>query len=623
VGGAGNDTLTLAGSTTLTVANHISGIETITLGSQTPALGATGYSYNIAVDNDNDPVSGADLTTVLTVDGSALSSDVDTDPAVLAGETLIFNASSVTDFPVSVTGGSANDTLTGGGLADTLVGGAGSDIVSGGDSNDKLYGSSGFDVLYGGNGADTLEGGDDGDVLFGDAGSDVLLGGNGNDYLVGGSGDDTLTGGAGSDLFLFTSDAISDSTGATPDSITDFVSGVDKIRVVIPAADQNFDVSGFASVTSFADGIVSLVVPLQKGDAFYSTAEGKLYVDVNGDGSVNQGVDYVISTASVAAGDLGFEVTGGGSANSLVGGAGDDYLSGAGGNDTLTGGVGNDSLVGGADDDTFNVTFGTDTIGDLGTGNDVLNVSNGATANASVAISWAATAATSNNGAVFISLSNMATSVDLSLATGSSGFTVYGGNGSANVIGSANDDSVYGWLGDDTYAGGAGDDTLAGSVGDDSLSGGADDDIVDGGADDDTLTGGTGVDVLIGGSGTDTFVFANGDSGATEATADIITDFVTGVDSLSLGGPAGSDGVNYVEGIATDFATALANANANLATLNTADAGNVQTKLYVFQAVGTDGYLFIDSDADGDVDMVVVLDGVDDLSKISAADIDP
>jgi Ca2+-binding RTX toxin-like protein len=217
----------------------------------------------------------------------------------------------------------------------------------------------------------------------------------------------------------------------------------------------------------------------------------------------------------------------------------------------------------------------------------------------------------------------MATSVDLSLATGSSGFTVYGGNGSANVIGSANDDSVYGWLGDDTYAGGAGDDTLAGSVGDDSLSGGADDDIVDGGADDDTLTGGTGVDVLIGGSGTDTFVFANGDSGATEATADIITDFVTGVDSLSLGGPAGSDGVNYVEGIATDFATALANANANLATLNTADSGNVQTKLYVFQAVGTDGYLFIDSDADGDVDMVVVLDGVDDLSKISAADIDP
>jgi Ca2+-binding RTX toxin-like protein len=192
-----------------------------------------------------------------------------------------------------------------------------------------------------------------------------------------------------------------------------------------------------------------------------------------------------------------------------------------------------------------------------------------------------------------------------SVAAGDLGFEVAGG-GSAN--------SLVGGAGDDSLSGAAGNDTLAGSVGDDSLSGGADDD---------TLTGGTGVDVLIGGSGTDTFVFADGDSGATEATADIITDFVTGVDSLSLGGPAGSDGVNYVEGIATDFATALANANANLATLNTADAGNVQTKLYVFQAVGTDGYLFIDSDADGDVDMVVVLDGVDDLSKISAADIDP
>lgn len=61
--------------------------------------------------------------------------------------------------------------------------------------------------------------------------------------------------------------------------------------------------------------------------------------------------------------------------------------------------------------------------------------------------------------------------------------------------------------------------TIQGDPGDDRLVGLAGADI---------LVGGAGVDVLTGGGGADTFVFRTGDSGASAATADRITDFMAG-----------------------------------------------------------------------------------------------
>jgi Ca2+-binding RTX toxin-like protein len=117
---------------------------------------------------------------------------------------------------------------------------------------------------------------------------------------------------------------------------------------------------------------------LSKGDAFYSTADSKLYVDVDGNGTISQGADFVISTASVAAGDLNFSITGGAGANVLTGGAGADTIDGQGGIDSITGGAGSDRLTGGAAVDTFVLTStsGTDTITDFtaGAGGDVLQV---------------------------------------------------------------------------------------------------------------------------------------------------------------------------------------------------------------------------------------------------------
>jgi hypothetical protein len=76
--------------------------------------------------------------------------------------------------PVSMRGGSGND---------TLVGGSGPDKLSGGAGADKLIGRDGDDLLLGGSGNDTL---------FGGRGNDVLRGGQGLDSLSGGWGENRL-----------------------------------------------------------------------------------------------------------------------------------------------------------------------------------------------------------------------------------------------------------------------------------------------------------------------------------------------------------------------------------------------------------------------------------------------
>ena len=80
----------------------------------------------------------------------------------------------------------------------------------------------------GGSGADTIIGNALANILTGNAGNDTLSGGGGKDKLAGGAGADTLTGGLGaSDLFRFA--AVSDSTAAASDTISDFEHGRDHI----------------------------------------------------------------------------------------------------------------------------------------------------------------------------------------------------------------------------------------------------------------------------------------------------------------------------------------------------------------------------------------------------------
>ncbi|MBD0865359.1 MAG: hypothetical protein GDA36_07010 [Rhodobacteraceae bacterium] len=72
------------------------------------------------------------------------------------------------------------------------------------------------------------DGGDD--VLSGGVGNDTVMGGNGNDTVIGGNGNDTLTGGNGADTFVF-------AAGSGTDTITDFGTGADRIRIIVPQTD--------------------------------------------------------------------------------------------------------------------------------------------------------------------------------------------------------------------------------------------------------------------------------------------------------------------------------------------------------------------------------------------------
>lgn len=138
-------------------------------------------------------------------------------------------------------------------------------------------------------------------------------------------------------------------------------------------------------------------------------------------------------------------------------------------------------------------------------------------------------------------------------------------------------------------------------------------DIIIGGSNDDILAGGAGAtisDTLTGGAGKDKFVIIAGAASAAEA--DVVTDFVTKVDTLDMTGPVAGSATNFSKATATvaDFAAALAAANAALD----------KSVLYNVQQIGSDSYVFADAAASGSATEVVKLVGVS-LSGVAYTDI--
>ncbi|WP_374086577.1 calcium-binding protein [Methylomicrobium lacus] len=124
--------------------------------------------------------------------------------------------------------------------------------------------------------------GNDGDnILIGNDGANKIIGGAGNDIIAGGLGKDKLTGGGGNDIFIF-KDVLSKKN---IDTITDFQSGTDKIRlssVIFKDLDPDNDgiinfVSG-AGLKSGQTDTASFIV--------YDTKSGKLYYDGAGESAV-------------------------------------------------------------------------------------------------------------------------------------------------------------------------------------------------------------------------------------------------------------------------------------------------------------------------------------------------
>ncbi|HAG83459.1 MAG TPA: calcium-binding protein [Cyanobacteria bacterium UBA12227] len=169
----------------------------------------------------------------------------------------------------------SNDILTGGDGNDTLDGREANDTLSGLNGNDILLGGSGNDILDGGNGDDQLDGGTGADRLLGSNGNDILVGGGNADRLNGGAGNDTLTGSAGSDKFVFDSGRTFSGSDFGVDSITDFVTGVDKIVV---------DQTTFGSITSSQIAIAAndSLAATSTGLIVYSQGTGNLFYNQNG-----------------------------------------------------------------------------------------------------------------------------------------------------------------------------------------------------------------------------------------------------------------------------------------------------------------------------------------------------
>ncbi len=144
--------------------------------------------------------------------------------------------------------------------------------------------------------------------------------------------------------------------------------------------------------------------------------------------------------------------------------------------------------------------------------------------------------------------------------------------------------------------------TITGSNGADFLLGFGGADVISGGLGVDTITGAAGADTLTGGAGADIFVFAALDTGATAATADVISDFsgdvlrmaaATSVAGVSAAGTAAATNVEVSAGGKVTFAAAddtlaekliaIAADNVDIAAGETAffeDSGNT----YVFTA---------------------------------------
>lgn len=447
IGGAGNDLL-----------NGGDGLDSLTGGAGTDSL-VGGAELDCVVESGNFNFTLLDGS--LTTTGSGGSVDVldGIEAAFLTGGSgaNTLDATSFTLGPVTLFGGSGNDTLNGSAHGDVLNGGAG---------NDKLFGNAGNDSLTGEAGNDTFDGGADTDRLveLGDVnlkiaaagltglGTDTfanveeaaLTGGKGKNALTvnGFTGQVTLSGGAGNDsLTGGANNANNDVFDGGMGTDLLIVNNVDNITLT----DTTLSGQGNDSLSGIESARITTILGSVTTTINASSFSGSVTVTgSNGDDAITTGG----GNDSILGGLGNDELHGGFGLDTIDGGAGNDCIHGDAGNDKLLGGIGNDTILGGIDNDSI----------DGGADDDVL--------------------------------------------LGEAGNdTLLGGKGdlATDPVGSRGDDILSGGEGNDSLSGGDGADTILGGTGTDKLAGGNGNDLLSGDADKDTLAGDGGTDMLFGG----------------------------------------------------------------------------------------------------------------------------
>jgi Ca2+-binding RTX toxin-like protein len=324
----------------------------------------------------------------------------------------------------------------------------------------------------------------------GDANANILISDGSAHTLTGKGGADTLTGAGGADVFAY--EAVSDSTIAAFDTITDFATGVDTLRLT-PL------MTGTTKLTLSTTGASKTLFIDQNGDG---VAEGKIYFQTSTAPEVADIVTGVANFGFILNGSIGADILKGGSgADAINGSAGADIIRGGGGGDVLNGGMGSDTFVYGDGDSTI---LHWDVITDFQTGQDRLDIS------------------AADDGIVILARFGASTFIYFGALGNSSVVQVFGDIRTSDLV--VSNHVTFSMYGDDGHGGGSGSD---------SLSGGDQDDVLVGGTTDSTLFGGNGADLMYGGVAHDTFVYTS-ISNSNFSAYDSIIDFTSGQDKIDI-----------------------------------------------------------------------------------------
>ncbi|MDD5754497.1 MAG: calcium-binding protein, partial [Methylococcales bacterium] len=251
---------------------------------------------------------------------------------------------------VSITGGSAADTITGGSGVDIFTNLGTGDSVNGGTGADTFtFGSSAITsaTIIGGTGADTVTGASAASnvITISDTDGISVTGGSVVDTLTFTSTltATTITGGAGADVIYLNGvgntvsilDATASITGST---------GIDAITFLVAAPLTAVTVNSGA-------GNDTVTLPDSSNTATFTNVE-----TINGAPATTNTSVQILTTTTAAT------ITGGSASDSLTGSTGTDSLSGDSGNDSITAGSGNDSITGGAGIDSITSGDGNDVL---------------------------------------------------------------------------------------------------------------------------------------------------------------------------------------------------------------------------------------------------------------------
>ena len=489
--------------------------------------------------------------------------------------------------------------------------------------NDSLSGGSGADVIDGLAGHDAIFGMAGNDVLSGSAGNDTLSGDNGNDTLTGGSGTDTLAGGMGNDLFRFTGKT--DSTETETDTIVDFgqTNGNDVIRLegmsgIAYDPMTTLSTLGLGTPSTLADclGALKSSGPANTMVFFTVGTDGYLYVKGAGTGIDFDGTLIRLENriTPLATSEIQFGVltgtpavdtmTGTAASEVFLGLAGNDTIDGAAGDDTLIGGEGADTLTGGTGADRFvyaaqvdSSSTNMDTITDFSVVQGDRIAITGMDGIVYDGVPYAPLAASAGETIDAILADVSIDNRMVFFTQGGDGYLVVSGNGGgmsvdgfviklAGVTTAPNRSAIENAL---SLAGTATDDILVGTVGDDIIGGAAGNDTISGGTGNDTLVGGSGADTLTGGMGNDQFRI-NSYMDSSSGMFDVVTDFVSGQDSLVFNG---------ISGVAYDPSPYGAVQSDLTGTISTIQNDPGITNRAVFFVQSGDGYIYVKSSMGG------------------------